>query len=124
MGDEQKYMDLLYFGYDYSKESGQNREYEREFINGVKKKFPNVQLEDAYDSIKGFRQKVYIDEKDKDDYFSWLIGNQWYECSMMMQFLMMKADKEKEQMERFEKYFALAKKQYPEAFKEEFRNAE
>lgn len=116
-----EYQDLLYFGYDWSDEREQNRKLQSEFIKEIKERFPNVKLEDAYDNIKGFRQEVYLEEIENDNYFSWLIGKQWYEMSMTMQLIMMSADKP-EQKEKFEKYFALAKKQYPETFKPEALN--
>lgn len=117
-----EYQDLLYFGYDWSDESAENRKEQFDFIKEIKEKFPNVRLEDAYDNIKGFRQEVYLEEAENDNYFSWLIGKQWFEMSMTMQLIMMSDGREPEQKEKFEKYFALAKKQYPESFKPEALN--
>ena len=117
-----EYQDLLYFGYDWSDESAENRKAQFDFIKEIKEKFPNVLLEDAYDNIKGFRQEVYLEEAENDNYFSWLIGKQWFEMSMTMQLIMMSAGREPEQKEKFDKYFSLAKKQYPESFKPESLN--
>jgi hypothetical protein len=45
--------DLMYFGYEWEDDSYPLQE---EFIKEVKEEFADVRLEDAYDSIKGFRQ--------------------------------------------------------------------
>lgn len=112
-----QYQDLLYFGYDWSEESAESKKAEQDFIKEIKDRFQNVKLQDAYDNIKGFRQKVYLEERLSDNYFSWLIAQQWFENSMTMQLIMMSASREPEQAKKFEKYFALAKQQYPEVFK-------
>ncbi len=119
METELNYMDLLYFGYDWSAESGENKKAQDEFIKEIKERFPSVKLEDVYDSIKGFRQEVYLDESENDNYFSWIIAKQWFQLSFTMQLIMMSVDSEPEQKEKFEKYFVLAKQQYPEEFKSE-----
>lgn len=110
------YMDLLYFGYDFDKGSLESQE---EFISEIKKRFPNAVLRDAYDSIKGYRQEVYLDKAENDNYYAWLFGKQLHESSLTCQLIMMSASRDSEQKAKFEKYFALAKKQYPEAFKPE-----
>jgi hypothetical protein len=56
---------------------------------------------------------VFLNEVNNDNYFAWLIGKGWYEMSLTMQLIFMQA----EQKERTQKYIALAKEQYPEAFK-------
>ena len=112
-----EYQDLVYFGYDWSDDAKENRQAQFDFIAEIKKDFPNVRLEDAYDNIKGFRQEVYLEESESDNYFSWLIGKQWFEMSLTMQLIMMSTGREPDQKEKFEKYLALAKKQYPEVFK-------
>jgi len=109
------YMDLCYFGYDFDKESSEN---EKQFIAEIKERFPNVVLRDAFDGIKGYRQEVYLDKAENDNYYAWLFGKQWYEASLICQ-LMLMSQKEPEQKEKFAKYFALAKVQYPEEFKPE-----
>lgn len=113
---ELKYMDLMYFGYEWDKES---REFQEEYINQIKEQFPKVELHNVFDEIKGYRQEVFLEEKDHDNYYSWLIGKAWYEMSMTMQLIMMSGNREPEQTEKFDKYIALAKQQYPEAFKSE-----
>jgi len=112
-----KYQDLLYFGYDWSDESAENKKNQSDFIIEIKQKFPNVKLVNAYDSIKGFRQEVYIEEKDNDDYYSWVMAKGWFEASFGLTLMSMSPDAK--QKESFNKYFDLAKKQYPESFKPE-----
>lgn len=117
---ELKYMDLVYFGYDdLGKEGQENKKLQQEFIEKIKETFPNVELKNAYDQIKGFRQEVYLEEKDEDNYYSWLFGKLFYDLSLTLQLIMMSAGREPEQKVKFDRYFALAKKQYPEAFKPE-----
>ena len=105
-------MDLMYFGGDYINESAK---LEKEFKDSIVKTFPDVKLVNAYNDIKGFRQEVYLLEEQEDNYLSWLIGDGWFEMSFTMQIMMM----DKEQRAKFERIFALAKKQYPQAFKSE-----
>lgn len=113
-----EYQDLLYFGYDWSEDGNDNKQSEIDFKSQIQDKFPNIKLVDAYDSIKGYRQEVYLEETESDNYFSWLIGKQWYQESFTMQLLMM-SGKSKEEKESFDKYLKLAKQQYPEVFKPE-----
>lgn len=112
---ELKYMDLVYFGYDCN----ENRKLQAEFISEIKEKFPDVELRNAYDYIKGFRQEVYVEEKNNDEYYSWLFGKGWFEFSLTMQLIMMSTKTDPEMKQKFDRYFALAKTQYPEAFKPE-----
>lgn len=106
----EEFMDLLYFGYEYSEGAKTNEE---EFVKEIKEKFPIVRLENAYDSIKGYRQEVYLPKIEEDNYRSWLIGMIWYEMSLTMQLMMM----DENQKEKFEKFILLAKIQYPSSFK-------
>ncbi len=117
MENEVVYVDVVYFGYDWSDEREGNKKLEQDFIVKLKTKFPNAQFKDAYDNIKGFRQEVYLEELNKDDYFSWLIGNGWHEMSLTIQMTIMGAGIDEQLKERAEKYINLAKAQYPEAFK-------
>ena len=105
-------MDIMYFGYEWDEDS---REIEIEFIPEIKKKFKDVELRDAFDSIKGYRQEVHLPDEMKDDYYCWLMGNGWFELSITMQIMMMDKKEEKE----FKRLFELTKIQYPEAFKKE-----
>jgi hypothetical protein len=105
-------MDLMYFGYGYDDDA---TKFQADFINEVKEVFPDVVLKNAYDQFKGYRQEVWLDESKKDDYYSFLIGKGWFKMSLTMQ-LVMRTDEKKED---FKKWFKLAKKQYPEAFKPE-----
>jgi hypothetical protein len=113
------YMDLVYFGYDWSEESAQNLDDQSNFMKQLKERFPNVAFKDAYDNIKGYRQEVFLEEKENDNYFAWLFGKQWYGSSLMCQLIINSSGYEPKQKEKFDRYFALAKKQYPEAFKPE-----
>lgn len=117
MDDKLKYQDLIYFGYDWVDEATENRSNQNQYIKEIKERFPHAHLRDAYDDIKGFRQEVYLYAEDNDNYYSWLIGKQWFELSLTMQLLMMSS--ESEHSEKIERYFKLAKKQYPEVFKPE-----
>ena len=119
MEEKLEYQDLLYFGYDWNEEAKENKKFQDDFIKEIKIKFPKVKLKDAYDSIKGYRQEVYLDKENSDNYYSWLIGNGWFEFSLTMQLIMMSVNQEPESKIKFERYVDLAKKQYPEAFKPE-----
>lgn len=112
-----KFQDVVYFGYDHGAEGAQSFQLQKEFMGEIVLRFPNVELKDAYDSIKGYRQEVHLDESEADNYYSWLLGKQWYECSLMLQIVML--SKGEEQKAEFQKYFSLAKQQYPESFKKE-----
>jgi hypothetical protein len=107
-----EYQDLLYFGYEWDADSKKN---ETDFIAEIKVKFPNVKLEDAYDSIKGYRQEVYLEETESENYFAWLIAFGWYDFSFTIQIMEMDKDKKDD----FRKYINLAKSQYPQNFKSE-----
>ena len=107
-------MDLMYFGYGYG-ENDHATEYQSDFIKEVKEKFPNVRLENAYDEIKGYRQSVYLEDTEKDDFFSFLFGKGWFEMSLTAQIAMMT----EEEHDDVKRWINLAKKQYPEAFKPE-----
>jgi hypothetical protein len=105
-------MDLMYFG---DESDGNSQSNQIEFINEVKELFPNVVLKNAYDSIKGFRQEVHLDDKDEDNFYSFVIGKGWIHSSLFMGITM----RTKEKKEDFNRWFSLAKKRYPEAFKPE-----
>lgn len=103
-------MDIMYFGYEWDKDSRQN---EIDFINEIKEKFPNVKLKNAYDSIKGYRQEVWLDDNQEDDYMAFLLGKGWFEMSMSLQIDMMT----KERNDQVKKWIDLTRIQYPESFK-------
>jgi hypothetical protein len=111
-----EYQDLLYFGYSFGEDAEESERFEKEFKEEIETRFLNVKLKDAHDSIKGYRQEVYLEQKDSDEYYAWLIALGWFEFSLTMQLIMM-SHEEPEQKEKFDKYFALAKEQYPEKFK-------
>ncbi|MEM7087917.1 MAG: hypothetical protein AAF489_17175 [Bacteroidota bacterium] len=101
-------MDLVYFGYE-----SDSRALEQEFIKTVSDKFPKASLTDAYDSIKGHRQRVDMPKEMEDDYLSWILGHGWHECSLTMQMLFLAPRKERELLRLID----LARNTYPENFK-------
>lgn len=105
-----EYLDLMYFGYPNQPESLKN---ESDFIAEVKERFPKVELKDAYDSIKGYRQEVYLDKEQSDDYYAWIIAHGWMNCSLLGTLMFM----DKTQGEKLKNYVSLAKSQYPSKFK-------
>lgn len=105
-----EYQDLIYFGYEWDANSKKN---ETDFIKDIKAKFPAVELKDAYDSIKGYRQEVYLEEAESDNYWAWLIAHGWLSFSLTGQLMMMNKD----QKEKLNNYINLAKSQYPKNFK-------
>ena len=107
-------MDIIYFGNGYEKDDPA-RYYEQEFIKEVKEFFPNVQLKNAYDEIKGYRQSVFLDDTQKDEYMSYLIGKGWVEFSLTFQIALMSEEKKND----IERRFKMAKEKYPEAFNPE-----
>lgn len=111
-----EYQDLLYFGYDWSEEAAENRKFQKEFMEELKARFPNVKFRDAYDSIKGFRQEVYLEKENSDNYYAWILAFGWFDFSFSMQLIMM-SYKEPDQKEKFDKYMTLAREQYPQNFK-------
>ena len=108
-----KFTDLLYFGYDFSDESISNEKAQNDFMNDLKETFLHVEFKDAYDSVKGFRQEIFLNEEDKDAYFAWVIAHGWFEYSFTLTLDSM----EKEKYEKLESYINLAKTLYPNNFK-------
>jgi hypothetical protein len=106
----EKTMDLIYFGYNYEEDS---RGLEIDFKKEVKEKFDSVELKNAYDQIKGYRQEVYLPNELKEDYYMWLISEGWFQMSMNLQ-LTMQGD-----TEEFKRLIEVTKIKYPEAFKKE-----
>lgn len=100
-------MDIMYFE--------DSTEYQEEFMRDIKEAFPDIELRDAYDSIKGYRQEVHYPDELETEYLAWLVGNGWLEMSLTMQIIM----RDEGQRERFDKAWSLAKEKYPEAFKKE-----
>lgn len=100
-------MDLVYFGYG-------GEEKEQRFIEEISKAFPDVILENCYDSIKGNRQGVRfpVDGVSKEVYFVWLIGNGWASCSLGMNIMLRDPDL----VGKAKEYINKAKLQYPEQF--------
>jgi hypothetical protein len=105
-----KYQDLVYFGYAFDGDSQKN---ETDFIAEIKERFPTVELKNAYDSIKGYRQEVYLEETESDNYWAWLIAFGWFEFSLIGQLMLM----DKEKYAKVHTYIDLAKSQYPQNFK-------
>ena len=107
-----EYQDLMYFGYESDTDSKKD---ETDFITEIKEKFPNVELKNAYDNIKGYRQEVYLEKNESDNYWAWLIAYGWLELSLTGQLMLMS----KREKDRLMKYINLAKSQYPQNFKSE-----
>jgi hypothetical protein len=99
-------MDLLYFGGD-----DDGLKFEKEFKEGIINEFPDAKLINAFNSIKGYRQEVHLSENKKEDYLAWIIADGWGVMSFTLQSIMIDDKK------HFKKLFAMAKKQYPEKFK-------
>ena len=103
-----EHMDLVYFGYTWEPESSK---LEKEFIEEIKTAFPEIRLENAYDSIKGYRQSVFIEESKTDDYLVYIMAHGWFGCSFTLQLMQYNnATKLKELFER-------VKSEYPECLK-------
>jgi len=109
-----KYQDLLYFGYEWEADSKKN---ETVFIAEIKERFPNAELKNAFDGIKGYRQEVYLDETESDNYWAWLIAFGWLEFSLPGQLMLF----DRSQKDRLHKYINIAKSQYPQNFKQEVK---
>ena len=100
--------DLVYFGYEWEPEC---RLLEKEFVSSVKERFPDIRLEDAYDSIKGYRQAVYTDNETEESYLVWALCHGWASCSMTLSLLFF------EDWEKIERLLETGRKEYPECFK-------
>lgn len=100
--------DLVYFGYEWEPDS---RLLESEFVSSVKERFPDIRLEDADDSIKGYRQAVYADNEQEESYLVWALCHGWASCSMTLSLLFL------EDKERVERLLETGRKEYPECFK-------
>jgi len=111
MENSKKMMDLVYFGYSYE---GDSQNLENEFMTDIKAKFPECELKDAYDEIKGYRREVLLPEELKDDYYTWIFAFGWAECSLSASLMMMG-----DNVDSARKYINMAKSQYPENFKSE-----
>ena len=115
--DNEKMMDLMYFGYTWEPES---IGIQKEFIESITKVFPEVELQNAFDHIKGYRQSVYLPQEQADNYYSWLIGEGWFEMSLHLRILFLDKNKKHE----FDRLVNLAKSQYPESFNKECKDDE
>ena len=104
-------MDLVYFGYAYE---GDSQNLEKEFIDEIKSKFPECELKNAYDEIKGYRREISLPDELKDDYYTWIFAFGWAECSLSASLMMMG-----DNVDSARKYIDMAKSQYPEKFKSE-----
>lgn len=100
--------DLVCFAYEWEPEC---RLLEKEFVSSVKERFPNIRLEDADDSIKGYRLAVYADKEQEESYLVWALCHGWTSCSMTLSYLFF------EDKERVERLLETGRKKYPECFK-------
>jgi hypothetical protein len=119
--DNLEYQDLVYFGYDHEpKEAAEAREAEKEFMEKLKERFPEVEFKDAYDYIKGYRREVYLPKESSDSYYAWIIAFGWYDFSLTMSIMFRSPD----QKDSVTKYIELAKTEYPQNFKSETNEQE
>jgi hypothetical protein len=101
-----KMLDLVYFGYCYDPES---RKLEKEFIEEVEEAFPDFELQDSFDEIKGHRQSVFGDEEKKRDYQLWALCHGWFNCSLGLALL---------KSEELSSLVEEGRKVYPECYKD------
>lgn len=116
MGSELEYQDLVYFGYDWTDNERSNQKIEDKFISDIKDKFKNVKLVDAYDQIKGFRQEIYLEKSDSDNYYAWIIAEGWKGCSLTLSLASLAVATDVKQKEFIDRIILLAKEQYPDNF--------
>ena len=120
MEEKAQYTDLLYFGYDYIGEEGEeSKKFQSDFILEIKEKFPSVKLQDAYNEIKGYRQEVYLPKEQRDDFFAYLVAYGWYEFSLTLEMLKLSSAEDSESKKLFMYYIDKAKEQYPNNFKQQ-----
>jgi hypothetical protein len=106
-------MDIMYFGYSFGEDAAESRQNETDFIKEIKEAFPNVKLKNAYDEIKGYRQEVWLEDEQQEDYHCFLFGKGWFELSLTLQIAMMSDDKHDD----IKHWIELTRIKYPEAFK-------
>lgn len=105
------YTDLVYFGDD----SG-SLKLEKKFQKELTERFPEAKFNNAYDSIIGYRQEVYLSkENHKDNYYAWVIGNGYFGSSLLVGVMSRQQDK----LEYVDSLVEKAKKEYPQNFKKE-----
>jgi hypothetical protein len=107
MENNYRYADLVYLGGGYHEPS-----YQKEFIEEITTRFPDIKLKDAYDYIKGDRQEVYLPESiTDDDYQIWIVCHGWGGSSMTW---MLGDDDHRSRL------VEAGKKIYPECYKPEY----
>ena len=102
--------DIMIFGYPDDKEAPILQE---DFIEEITKKFPDVELRDTYDNIKGYRQEIHFNNNENDNYFAFLFGMHWQSFSLTLNLSILSEKSD------VKKWIDLAKKQYSEKFKNE-----
>ena len=105
-------IDVVYFGKSY--EEGNPQLLEQQFKAAVQKEVKNIQLTDAYDDIKGYRLSVNVEESEIENYYAFIIGNGWIDCSLTVS-LMFLQNKEA----KIKKLIEIAKVKYPQNFKQD-----
>ncbi len=111
MSEKENMMDLLYFGY-HGKEAN---DLQKEFTKGMAEAFPNAELKNADDDIKGVRREMHLPIAEEENYYVWIIGNGWINASLTFNLLINgPGDKSK-----INGYLKKTKEKYPEAFKKE-----
>lgn len=110
---ENNFYDLVYHGYEFDEDSITNQ---NEFRDLIKKNFPEVKIEDAYDFIKGYRTAIYADKDfNINVYYSFLLAYAFSNSSIS--FLLIDKDK----LPSEEEILKIIREKWPECLKEEYR---
>lgn len=117
---EKRFYDLVYHGYEWDNGSINEQE---DFRKLVKNNFPDVEMEDAYDYIKGYRTELYANaDFDKKVYFSFLLAFGFSGGSLDFQLLKMGVSKSEENYLPSEsELLEILRERWPEQLKEEYR---
>lgn len=108
-----KYYDLVYHVYEWEEYSKGSQ---KEFRELVKKNFPGIKMEDAYDHIKGYRTAIYADENfDVNVYYSFLLAFGFSGCSLSFLW------PDKKEIPSQEEVIKIIRERWPECLKEEYR---
>lgn len=102
-------MDIMYFGYYYEDDSSKLK---KEFKEEILLVFPDVELKNADDDIKGYRYEVHLTDEHSNDYYAWAFAHGWGGSSLTLQLYMM----DKEEREKMDGILALTKQKYPDCF--------
>lgn len=107
------FYDVVYHGYEF--ENG-SINHQNKFRDLIKKNFPNVKIEDAYDYIKGYRTAIYGDERfDANVYYSFLLAYGFSGCSLSFQLV------DKDKLPSKNEIIKIIRERWTECLKEEYR---